>query len=81
MRGTLQERYSVVEDILGGKKTTDADKLRALEWLAKHGLPRDNYSPTLIAELWAVVRDRVSDSVADEIRRAWIPVLAEHMGQ
>ena len=38
MRGSLAQRIQIAEQIADNKKSSDADRLRALDFLAKYGL-------------------------------------------
>lgn len=81
MRGTLDERYKVVEDALQDDSGTSfADKMRALEWLARFGLGEQaNYDPELVAELWASVEPLLEDEEKERVRAQWVTVLGEYM--
>lgn len=38
MRGTLEERFDTIVEILDDPDTTARDKIRCLEWLARYGI-------------------------------------------
>ena len=84
MRGSLEERLHVAEEIADDPDGRPADRIRALEFFAKYGLGgRDDHlvlDAALLNLLANVVIRFVPDQAdREQIRTEWLDILADHI--
>lgn len=66
LRGSLKERIGIVETIADDSDASDADRLRALEFLAKHGLSDADNADATTERVVRVVREIVRRTVVED---------------
>ena len=85
MRGSLEERLHIAEEIADDPDGRPADRIRALEFFAKYGLGgRDDHlvlDADLLNRLVAVViRFVPAQADREQIKEEWLDIIADHIG-
>ena len=84
MRGSLEERLHIAEEIADKSAAKDTDRLRALDFLGKYGLGEagvwdEEKVEELLVELGEVVERVVDDSERlTDIEDGWRDVIRRH---
>ena len=64
------------------KEASPADQLKAMDIVARFGLPKEGYDQDLISELWDATEGALPEldpAIVEKVKKAWVPILARRL--